>query len=325
MKDYVRRIIQKFTSSFQNKEDVYKIHQWLVEPEHADEKEWALYEVWTETEGCVETDMQKSLDAIYRKAGVVEPRKKYISLWRVTRYAAAIALLLVSVSSTFYLTKDYYAESDMVEYYTRAGEVQYIDLPDGTRVQTNSGTLLLFPKKFTGKTRTVFLQGEANFKVKPNPEQPFIVRSNTLAVTALGTEFNVSAYADKEEIVATLLEGKVKVACGTNGESYILAPGQQLAFKKDMGESRLSDAVVEDVTAWQKGILVFRSVTVKEILATLQRKYNVAIRYDKYRFNDDKYNFRFLEKSDLQGVLNVMKVVVGDFDYVMEDGACVIK
>ena len=39
-------------------------------------------------------------------------------------------------------------------------------------------------------------KGEANFKVKPDKKRPFIVKSNDLQITALGTEFNVSAYPE---------------------------------------------------------------------------------------------------------------------------------
>ena len=45
---------------------------------------------------------------------------------------------------------------------------------------------LLYPEKFTGETRSVYLIGEANFKVKPDKKHPFIVKANDYQVTALG-------------------------------------------------------------------------------------------------------------------------------------------
>ena len=35
----------------------------------------------------------------------------------------------------------------------------------------------LYPQEFTGDSRSVFLLGEANFKVKPDKKRPFIVKS----------------------------------------------------------------------------------------------------------------------------------------------------
>lgn len=327
MKDYIRQIIRIFTSSSLDETTRKEVHQWLVNPEHADEKEAALHELWIETEGRPSKNMRESLEAVYHKAGVVTltPRKKQRYFSKFTRYAAAVALLIISISATYFITKAEYSETAMVENYTRAGEMLYIDLPDGSKVQTNSGTLLLYPEKFTGDTRTVFLLGEANFKVKSDPEKPFIVRSNTLSVTALGTEFNVAAYSDKNEIVATLLEGKVRVVCGIEGEKYILHPGQQVSYLKNTGASYLADANVEDVTAWQRGILVFRSVTVKDMMITLQRRYNVTIQYNEARFNNDKYNFRFSEKATIQEVFTVMKEVISGFDYITENDVYIIQ
>lgn len=325
MKDYIRQIIRVFTSSSHNEAIKREVHQWLVSPEHAEEKEAALHDLWVETEGQPSKDMRKSLEAVYRKTGVASSQNKQRYSLKFMRYAATVALLVASVSVTYFITKAEYSEVAMVENYTRFGEVLTIKLPDGSEVQTNSGTLLLYPEKFTGDTRTVFLLGEANFKVEPNPEKPFIVRSNTMSVTALGTEFNVSSYSERNEIVATLIEGKVKVVCGADGKNYILHPGQQVSYLKNSGQSRLNNAEVEDVIAWQRGVLVFRSVTVQEMITTLQRKYNVTIEYHEDRFNDDKYNFRFSEKATLQEVLGIMKEIVGDFEYSIHGNYYKIK
>ena len=44
MKDYIRQIIRIFTNSSLDKTTREEVHQWLVSPEHADEKEAALHE-----------------------------------------------------------------------------------------------------------------------------------------------------------------------------------------------------------------------------------------------------------------------------------------
>ena len=43
-------------------------------------------------------------------------------------------------------------------------EIRELTLPDGTYVMLNSKSILLYPEKFTGETRSVYLIGEANFK-----------------------------------------------------------------------------------------------------------------------------------------------------------------
>lgn len=326
MKNYIQKIINAFTASGHSEKVTKEVHQWLLDEEHADEKEAALNALWEETEGTVSAGTWKSLEKVYDKLGVGQRAAKQRFRLRVWQYAAAaVVVLAVAVSGTFYFTKDMYSEIAMMEKFTPAGSMNTIELPDGSRVQTNSGTILLYPEAFKGDTRTVYLIGEANFKVKKNPDQPFIVKSTTMSVTALGTEFNVMAYPESEEIVATLIHGKVKVDCNNGKESYILHPGQQVTYLRTSSKSLLADANLEDVTAWQKGIFVFRGATMKEILSTLERRYAITFQYNDNLFGTDRYNFRFREKSNLKEIMDVMQEVVGGFDYKIEKDICYIK
>jgi transmembrane sensor len=325
MRNYFKDIINLFTSSSQDEEMKSKFYGWLTDEQHAEEKNSALYEYWTNVKGSTELNLEDKLQRVYGKAGVRVPMQKKNYWLGPLRYAAAIAVLMVSVYTAHVWTKKQYADVATIEKYVAPGETQLIKLPDGTIVHINAGTLLLYPEKFMGSTRTVFLIGEANFKVKKNAEQPFIVRSSTMSVTALGTEFNVKAYADDLDMEATLLEGKVKVVCGNEGKDYILLPGEQVSYNKTTGVSLLTRVDVEDATAWQRGELVFRSVTVKEMGTVLQRKFNVRFHCAPNRFNDDKYNFRFSDKASFDEVMKIMKSVIGDFSYRIEGHDCYIE
>ena len=63
----------------------------------------------------------------------------------------------------------------------------------------------------------------------------------------------------------------------------------------------------------------------KEILSTLERRYVVTFQYNANLFNEDKYNFRFRENSNIKEIMDVMKEVVGGFDYKIEEDVCYIK
>lgn len=326
MKNYIQKIINVFTASEHSENVTKEVHQWLLDDEHVNEKETALNTLWKETEGKVDVGTWTSLAKVYDKLGVGQQEAKPRFRMRVWQYAAtAVVVLAVAISGTFYFTKDMYSEIAMVEKFTPAGNMNIIELPDGSKVQTNSGTILLYPEVFKGDTRTVYLIGEANFKVKKNPEQPFIVKSTTMSVTALGTEFNVMAYPENDEIIATLIHGKIKVECNNGKESYILNPGQQVTYLRTTSKSLLADANLEDVTAWQKGMFVFRGATMKEILSTLERRYAITFQYNANLFNEDKYNFRFRENSSIKEIMDVMQEVVGGFDYKVEKDICYIK
>lgn len=325
MKNYIQKIINVFTASGHSESVTKEVYQWLLDEEHADEKETALNTLWKETEGKVDAGTWTSLEKVYNKVGVSAGTKKQYQLF-FWRYAAAIALLIITVG-TFWLTKSTYKEKTvaMVEQYIPDGKTCELELPDGSRVHVNSGTLLLYPDAFKGDTRTVYLIGEADFKVKKNPDKPFIVRSANMSVTALGTEFNVAAYPEDSEIVATLIQGKIKVGYKQSNDSYILKPGQQIVYNRKNAQSKVADANLEDVTAWQRGQIVFRGSTMKEILLTLERRFDITFQYNTNLFTNDKYNFSFSKNADIGEVMEVMKEVTGKFTYKIDKNICYMK
>lgn len=147
-------------------------------------------------------------------------------------------------------------QKDLVECFIPTAEIRELTLPDGTRVMLNSRSTLLYPEQFAGKTRSVYLIGEANFQVKPDEKHPFIVKANDFQITALGTEFNVNAYPENNELIATLLEGSVKVEFNNLISNVILKPSEQITYNKQTRKRSLQSPRIEDVTAWQRGELV---------------------------------------------------------------------
>ncbi len=90
---------------------------------------------------------------------ITSRRKLQLLIWR----AAAIFLLAVSSVSIYLMLEKERPEKDLVECYIPTAEIRELTLPDGTNVMLNSKSILLYPEKFTGETRSVYLIGEANF------------------------------------------------------------------------------------------------------------------------------------------------------------------
>lgn len=153
----------------------------------------------------------------------------------------------------------------------RGGEYE-LTLSDGTRVWMNSGSKLVYPVRFNGKTRTVRMEGEICFQVAKNERQPFIVQTDALSVKVLGTLFNVEAYAG-EPVVTTLVEGKVDVSDGK--QNYILAPDQQVIVHGDKFIVRDVDAA--ETIRWTQGVCYFSETSLEEIMNKLARWYDVDV------------------------------------------------
>lgn len=92
--------------------------------------------------------------------------------------------------------------------YGRRSKVQ---LEDGTVVQLNAGSRLVYPSSFDKNKREVFLEGEAFFEVAPNAGAPFFVYTSNMETEVLGTSFNISAYKDDTRKSIVLVTGSVQL------------------------------------------------------------------------------------------------------------------
>lgn len=325
MRNYIQKLIDCFTRFNYSDSLTNEVHHWLLQNRHEDLKEEALKKVWDETKVRSDLHTEESFQQVLHRLQISPVSRVYgISIWR---YAAMVAVLCVSVVSTFWLTRRYVEHSSvsMIEKYIRHGETGSVNLPDGSVAYLNSGSYILYPSNFEGDVRVVYLIGEANFKVAKDVQKPFIVKSADLSVTALGTEFNVEAYPEEEEIVATLLHGKIKVETALDTTSYILSPGEQIIYNKKNSESHLVSANLSDVTAWQRGEIIFRGCTAEEVFQQLERNYGITFQYNANLFNDDKYNFKFKRDASVEDILEVLQVVIGNFDYQVSNHICYIK
>ena len=241
MKNYFQKILTLFTGYEYPKSTEQEFYRWLIAKEHLSEKDEALQKLWEEAlKQEPAPSMYRSYVQLRKNAGIPSVRKERrirpIHIWQ----AAAAVFFIVAASSVYLSTIGKDVEPNLLQQYIPTAEMRTLTLPDGTKVQLNSQSTLLYPQEFTGKDRSVFLIGEANFKVKPDKKHPFIVKSNDFQVTALGTEFNVSAYPENPIIAATLISGSVLVEYNKLNSQVILKPDEQLAYNRQTYRHSLS-------------------------------------------------------------------------------------
>ena len=165
------------------------------------------------------------------------------------------------------------------------GRYSKVTLSDGTIVHLNAGTQFVFPEKFIGDKRTVFLSGEAFFEVTSNKEKPFIVKTivEELSVEVLGTKFNVSAYPSDKEVLTVLTEGKVNIVEDNilNDNKTVLKPGQLATWNKGNENIIVKGVNTDNYTLWTQGLLYFESEPILNVIKKLERFYNVHITFDE--------------------------------------------
>lgn len=188
--------------------------------------------------------------------------------------AAAAVLLLVFAAYLF--SRPGKSEALLLAH-TGAAETREIVLPDSSVVILNARSSLQYRNDFSKQAiREVYLEGNAFFKVTKNPHKPFIVHASSLAVSVLGTQFNVDARSAATQVVLT--SGRVKVTAKENEQrtAYML-PGEKIKWDT-LQQSLVKTATdVQVYSAWTDRVWRFRETSLEDIGRLIREYYGVEI------------------------------------------------
>jgi len=185
------------------------------------------------------------------------------------------------------------------------GKRSCIMLSDGSKVWLNSGSKLVFPPVFKGKTREVYLEGEALFDIAKNAEKPFYVKTEMFKMKVYGTKFNVQAYKQDNDNNIVLIEGKVSMNLNDSQlKEVFLAPSQKASLTKGQEQFEITNVENTEIyTAWVDGYLTFTNEDVSIILKRVSRYYNMQIE-EEFTQHVEKIYGKLDLKDDLERVLD---------------------
>ncbi|MBC6605853.1 FecR domain-containing protein [Hymenobacter sp. BT188] len=167
-------------------------------------------------------------------------------------------------------------------------QVARLALADGSTVRLQPRSTLRYPQHFTDAKREVFLQGEAFFEVARNPVKPFLVVTDKVVTTVLGTSFTVRAYPEQAQALVMVRTGRVRVSPRPTGEDsearrvpspLELIPNQQVAYSPEVLEMRKE--LVERPALLIPRPFTFDDRPVTEVIQALEHAYGVPIIYDE--------------------------------------------
>ncbi len=160
---------------------------------------------------------------------------------------------------------------------TPTGVKSTIALQDGSKVFLNSGSSIRYEKNFSGGSRLIELSGEAFFEVARDTINPFIVKTDQVTTTALGTSFNITAYQD-EPIAIALLSGSVQVKDADNHEKEEkLTPGEGVVIINTTADWKKRKFNAEMTLAWMDKTIIFDKTPFNEVVRTLENWFGVKI------------------------------------------------
>ncbi|MBR8535151.1 DUF4974 domain-containing protein [Carboxylicivirga sediminis] len=224
--------------------------------------------------------------------------------------AAIITLLLMVGSMARLLMNQSQTEfnNQKLSVIAPPGQKSQVVLQDGTRVWLNSGTELTYKYDVDDNKRIVTLDGEAFFDVAKDKERPFIVQTYGIDLVVYGTRFNVYSYKDERIIETTLEEGSVGVKVHASGKEWLMKPGQQCIYNKELQAVKMEETNVSFYTAWTNNKLIFDDNTFIEVVRKLERWYGVHIELDEELFTSERFTLTITHES-LTEVMELIKVV----------------
>ncbi|AUC86391.1 hypothetical protein CW731_14370 [Polaribacter sp. ALD11] len=193
---------------------------------------------------------------------------------------------------------------------TNTGGEFSLTLEDGTKIWLNSESKLKYPVSFTkGTTREVeLIYGEAYFEVsssRNNSGDGFRVLNSLQNVSVLGTYFNIKAYPEDNEIITTLIEGKVFVE-NKIGEKVYLKPNGQTILNMSTLKIQQKEVEAKEEISWVRGYFNFKNLQLTEITKVLSRWYDVDISIQNKEIENLRFNGVLNKKQDIEFVLEAI-------------------
>lgn len=287
-------ILSKFLDSFQNGSD-----EW-IEEEMGNQKE-------------IEDKLYSSIKS--------KIHNKEISFWKSGRSAilkiAASIVLFAGVLSGVLFFKGVFSHTSSAmtwnEKSTQIGEKSILTFLDGTKITLNAGSKIKYPTDTDRNLREVYLEGEAYFEVAKDPSRPYLVHSQNITTTVLGTSFNVQAFPEENEIMVSLVEGNVKVSRTNENiteDMVMLNPTQQLIYSKKNDISIVESFDYQESVGWKDNVIKFNDEPLQKAFIKLERFYGVKFELTNKSKADLKITANFKDDS-FKTVAEVIKKLTG--------------
>ncbi|MEO2070155.1 MAG: FecR family protein [Zunongwangia sp.] len=185
-----------------------------------------------------------------------------------------------------------------------------IKLSDGTKVWLNSDSRLKYPEKFKkGESRKVELvYGEAYFDVSSSSKNngaDFRVYNKGKEIQVLGTQFNIKAYNEEQQIFTTLVEGKISFKY--EDHEKILSPGQQAIYNLKNKVILTKTIDIYNEISWKDGIFSFDNKPLGDIMKVLSRWYDVKFIFSNEQTKNEQFIGILSKDQEIESILLQLK------------------
>ncbi|SKB95528.1 FecR family protein [Dyadobacter psychrophilus] len=307
-------LLARYLAETASEKEIEQVNAWLAQSP-ANERELATYRlIWDHSAQAAKTSFPVNTDAAWNKmkakmspviaSEIQKPAAREIEFtpntaqrkFPVTVWAAAIVTLALLAFGWFHFQSTKSTETQRIATTNNTSDSV---LPDGTKVFLNYNSSLTYPANFNGDLRTVSLQGEAFFDVKPDAAHPFVIDANGTEIRVLGTSFNVKAYK----------EAPVRVDVST-GKVEVSKASKKIQLVKGQGAEVLDDTIRgleanRNMLSYHTQVYDFNAADLNEVITSIRDGYHVDVRLSNQQIAQCRLTIRF-EKEPLDATLSVI-------------------
>ena len=315
-KEYWDGLIIDCLSGDLSQKDRWKMERWLDDSEEHRSYYYQMKELW-DSSGVMDDrflfDYEKAYELFSMKAVSSPILKRQGNKRLLRKIIASVAAVLIPFVFLGYYTTLYFKSQQkdipvslISEIICPNGSRTQLYLADGSRVWLNSGSTISYASDFGKSNRKLKLIGEAYLEVARNEELPLILEAGQIEVKVLGTEFNVNAYEDSEEIEVFLLDGSVGLSTGEEVLPVVLKPMEKAVYNVETGALDVFEEKSGSALGWMQNRLIFKGETFIQIVRILQRCYNVKINVHNASLENRLFGGDFKLNEPIEKVLKIM-------------------
>lgn len=244
-----------------------------------------------------DADMLAALEQAKGRRKLARWWSRPLHRWLVIGGCAALAALATALIA---------APWSVPTWRTSVGEQSLVRLDDGTRMQLDTDTEVT--ARLQRDHRLVRLRhGQAYFDVHHDTARPFVVETDGIRVTALGTRFDVDNLVDRTRV--SLLQGSVRVEVVRTGATVRLMPGESVTVS---GSTILpvNRGTAAELTSWREGRLTFRNTQLADAIAAMNRYTDRQIILDRTSVGSEPISGDFAT-DDIDGFVSAVDALFG--------------
>lgn len=270
------------------------------------EKDEMAEQKWLAQHGF-DSDVTEELETLFNE-GYEHRRNTHRKVMFFTA-AASFAALIVAFTVLFSaIDKE---DVTWTEYTAAIGQTETVKLADGSTLCLNAGTRVIYPSKFEGHERKIFVDGEVYAHISSDKKHPFIISSGDVRLKVLGTTFDFKSYSENECVEVRLIEGSVELDMDIMGKESTMkmVPGSMVQYDRKSGKVDMQSFDLAHFRSFEAGrIINFYGLSMRDIAKDLTRVFGSTVVVEDEKLANTHILALFTNGESLDQILDVLNM-----------------